>query len=161
MKTCKSASDFAKVRESRICWPICGITGEIVGLSTCWALNHTMKATLIILTMLASVFAASAQQPVTATAEDGRKVLLYPNGQWRLLRGSAAQVDHSVSQEGIQDHIYEFIQDYTLGSGQESIRFRRGERYRGRILMNHHAEVEVNGVSYSVPRGVLSDKHLD
>jgi len=27
--------------------------------------------------------------------------------------------------------------------------------------MNHHAEVEVNGVSYSVPRGVLSDKHLD
>ena len=161
MKTCKSASDFAKVRESRIRWPICGITGEIVGLSTCWALNHTMKATLIILTMLASVFAASAQQPVTATAEDGRKVLLYPNGQWRLLRGSAAQVDHSVSQEGIQDHIYEFIQDYTLGSGQESIRFRRGERYRGRILMNHHAEVEVNGVSYSVPRGVLSDKHLD
>ena len=120
-----------------------------------------MKATLIILTMLATVFAASAQQPVTATAEDGRKVLLYPNGQWRLLRGSAAQVDHSVSQEGIQDHIYEFIQDYTLGSGQESIRFRRGERYRGRILMNHHAEVEVNGVSYSVPRGVLSDKHLD
>jgi len=158
MKTCKSASDFAKVRESRICWPICGITGEIVALCT---LNHTMKATLIILTMLASVFAASAQQPVTATAEDGRKVLLYPNGQWRLLPGSAAQVDHSVSQEGIQDHIYEFIQDYTLGSGQESIRFRRGERYRGRILMSHHAEVEVNGVSYSVPRGVLSDKHLD
>ena len=27
--------DFAKVRESRICWPIRGITGEIVGLSTC------------------------------------------------------------------------------------------------------------------------------
>ena len=72
---------FRKSEKSRICWPICGITGEIVGLSTCWALNHTMKATLIILTMLASVFAANAQQPVTATAEDGRKVLLYPNGQ--------------------------------------------------------------------------------
>jgi hypothetical protein len=37
------------------------------------------------------------------------------------LRGSAAQVDHSVSQEGIQDHIYEFIQDYTLGSGQSIV----------------------------------------
>ena len=120
-----------------------------------------MKATLIILTMLASVFAASAQQPVTATAEDGRKVLLYPNGQWRLLRGTGPQVDHSVSQEGVQDHIYEFVQDYTIGSGQASIRFRRGERYPGRIFMNHHAEVDVNGVSYSVPRGVLSDKHLD
>jgi hypothetical protein len=122
-----------------------------------------MKATLIILTMLASVFAASAQQPVIATAEDGRKVLLYPNGQWRLLRGTALQGDHSVSQAGVQDHIYEFIQDYTLrlGSGQESIRFRRGERYRGRILMNHHAEVDVNGVSYAVPRAVLSAQHRD
>ena len=120
-----------------------------------------MKATLIILTMLASVFAASAQQPVTATTEDGRKVLLYPNGQWRRLRGSAPQVDHSISQQGVQDHIYQFVQDYTIGSGQESIRFRRGERYPGRILMNHHAEVDVNGVSYSVPRAVLSYKHLD
>jgi len=27
--------------------------------------------------------------------------------------------------------------------------------------MNHHAEVDVNGVSYAVPRAVLSDKHLD
>jgi hypothetical protein len=120
-----------------------------------------MKATLIILTMLASVFAASAQQPVSATTEDGRKVLLYPEGSWRLLRGTAPQGDHSVSQQGVQDHIYEFIQDYTLGSGQASIRFRRGDRYRGRILMNHHAEVEVNGVSYSVPRAVLSAQHRD
>ncbi len=120
-----------------------------------------MKATLIILTMLASVFAASAQQPVIATTEDGRKVLLYPEGSWRLLRGTAPQVDHSVSQQGVQDHIYEFIQDYTLGSGQASIRFRRGDRYRGRILMNHHAEVDVNGVSYSVPRVVLSAQHRD
>ena len=120
-----------------------------------------MKATLIILTMLASVVAASAQQPVIATTEDGRKVLLYPGGSWRLLRGTTPQVDHSVSQVGIQDHIYEFIQDYTLGSGEASIRFRRGERYRGRILMNHHAEVDVNGASYAVPRAVLSAKHLD
>ena len=120
-----------------------------------------MKATLIILTMLAGALAASAQQPVTATTEDGRKVLLYPNGQWRLLRGTAPQVDHSVSQQGIHDHIYEFVQDYAIGSGQASIRFRRGERYRGRIFMNHHAEVEVNGVSYSVPRAVLSAQHRD
>src|SRR5207248_11743617 len=110
-----------------------------------------MKATLIILTMLASIFAASAQQPVTATAEDGRKVLVYPNGQLRLLRGSAAQVDHSVLQEGIQNHIYEFIQDYTLGSGQESIRFGREALYRCRIFMNHHAAVEVNAVSDLAP----------
>ena len=120
-----------------------------------------MKATLIILMMLASVFAASAEQPVIATTEDGRKVLLYPGGQWRLLRGTAPQGDHSVSQEGVQDHIYEFTQDYTVGSGEASIRFRRGERYRGRILANHHAEVDVNGVSYSVPRAVLSAKQLD
>jgi hypothetical protein len=120
-----------------------------------------MKTTLIILTMLTSVFSASAQQPVTATTEDGRKVLLYPDGQWRLLGGTAPQVDHPVPQQGVQNHIYEFIQDYTLGSGQASIRFRRGDRYRGRILMNHQAEVEVNGVSYSVPRGVLSAKHFD
>jgi hypothetical protein len=120
-----------------------------------------MKATLIILTILASVFAASAQQPVIATTEDGRKVLLYPNGQWRSLRGNAEQVDHSVSQAGVQDHIYEFVQDYTIGSGQASIRFRRGERYRGRIFMNHRAEVDVNGVSYSVPRAVLSFKQFD
>ena len=120
-----------------------------------------MKATLIILTMLASVLSASAQQPVIATTEDGRKVLLYPEGSWRLLRGTAPQGDHSVSQGGVQDHIYEFTQDYTLGSGEASIRFRRGERYRGRILMNHQAEVEVNGVSYAVPRAVLSAKHLD
>src|SRR5207244_10531480 len=108
-----------------------------------------MKATLIILTMLASALAARAQQPVTATTEDGRKVLLYPNGQWRLLRGTAPQVDHSVSQEGVQDHIYEFIQDYTIGSGQASIRFRRGERYRGRRFMQHHAKVDGHSVAYS------------
>jgi hypothetical protein len=120
-----------------------------------------MKAPLIILTMLTGALAASAQQPVIATTEDGRKVLLYPEGSWRLLRGTASPVDHSVSQQGVQDHIYQFIQDYTIGSGQASIRFRRGERYPGRIFMNHHAEVDVNGVSYSVPRGVLSDKHLD
>jgi hypothetical protein len=29
--------DFARMRESRICWPIRRITGEIVGLSTCSA----------------------------------------------------------------------------------------------------------------------------
>ena len=120
-----------------------------------------MKATLIILTMLASLFTASAQQPVVATTEDGRKVLLYPEGSWRLLHGTGSQVDHSVSHQGLQDHTYEFIQDYTVGSGPASIRFRRGERYRGRILMNHHAEVDVNGVSYTVPRAVLSDKHRD
>src|SRR5260370_19387935 len=105
-----------------------------------------MKATLIILTMLASALAASAQQPVTATTEDGRKVLLYPNGQWRLLRGTAPQVEHSLSQEGAQDHIYEFIQDYTIGSGQASIRFRCGESYRVRTFMNHHAYTDANGV---------------
>jgi hypothetical protein len=120
-----------------------------------------MKATLIILTMLASALAASAQQPVIATTEDGRKVLLYPEGSWRLLREPGSQADHSVSPQGVQDHTYEFIQDYTVGSGQASIRFRRGERYRGRILMNHHAEVDVNGVSYSVPRAVLSAQHRD
>jgi hypothetical protein len=35
MKTRKSPDYFARVRESRICWLIRRITGEIVGLSTC------------------------------------------------------------------------------------------------------------------------------
>ena len=35
MRTRESADDFAEMRESRICWLIRGITGEIVGLSTC------------------------------------------------------------------------------------------------------------------------------
>ena len=35
MRTRESADDFVKMRESRICWLIRGITGEIVGLSTC------------------------------------------------------------------------------------------------------------------------------
>jgi len=48
-----------------------------------------MKATLIILTMLASALAASAQQPVTATTEDGRKVLLYPMANGAYCAGLA------------------------------------------------------------------------
>jgi hypothetical protein len=63
----------------------------------------------------------------------------------------------SVSKEGIPEHTYEIIQDYTvrtLSSGW-SIRLRRGERYHGRILVDH-AEVDINGFSFNVPSGILS-----
>ena len=59
------------------------------------------------------------------------------------------------SREGVVEHTYEFIQDYTLRiSDTQSIRFRRGDRYSGRILADH-AEIDLSGVSYSVPRNVL------
>ena len=123
-----------------------------------------MKATLIILTMLASALAASAQQPVTATAEDGRKVhYSIPMANGAYCAGLPHKSIIPVSQERRSGpHLTNSYKNYTIGSGQASIRFRRGERYPGRILMNHHAEVDVNGVSYSVPRGVLVPiKHLD
>ena len=46
-----------------------------------------MKATLIILTMLASALAASAQQPVTATTEDGRKYYSIPRAHGACCAG--------------------------------------------------------------------------
>jgi hypothetical protein len=63
----------------------------------------------------------------------------------------------SVSKEGMPEHIYELLQDYTISTPGSawSIRLRRGERYRGRILVDH-AEVDINGVSYNVPSGILS-----
>jgi hypothetical protein len=63
----------------------------------------------------------------------------------------------SVSKEGMPEHIYELLQDYTISTPGSawSIRLRRGERYRGRILVDH-AEVDIDGVSYSVPSGILS-----
>jgi sRNA-binding protein len=58
------------------------------------------------------------------------------------------------SQEGIQEHTYELVQDFTINFGGVSIRLRRGERYHGRILVDH-AEIDRDGRSYNVPSGIL------
>jgi len=113
-------------------------------------------AILILLLLSASAF---AQQPVPANTEDGRRVMIYPDGTWRLLKAAgpgAATPAPTKSQEGVLEHRYELNQDYTiqLGAGQASIRVRRGEIYPGRILADH-AEIDLNGISYAVPRAIL------
>ncbi len=62
---------------------------------------------------------------------------------------------YSRSQEGIPEHTYEILQDHTILVGDLRIRLRRGEQYHGRILVDH-AEIDVNGISYNVPSGILS-----
>jgi hypothetical protein len=61
----------------------------------------------------------------------------------------------SLSKEGIPEHTYELLQDYTVDMGAWSKRLRRGERYHGRILVNR-AEIDINGISFRVPSGILS-----
>ncbi len=64
----------------------------------------------------------------------------------------------SVSKEGMPEHTYELLQDYTIvipGTTDLRRRLRRGERYHGRILIDH-AEIDINGISYSVPSAILS-----
>jgi hypothetical protein len=64
------------------------------------------------------------------------------------------QPTYSRSQEGIPEHTYEVTQDYKIDFGGLTIRFRRGERYHGRILVDH-AEIDRDGRSYTVPSGIL------
>ena len=64
------------------------------------------------------------------------------------------QPTYSRSQEGIPEYTYELTQDYKIDLGGITIRFRRGERYRGRILVDH-AEIDRDGKSYTVPSGIL------
>jgi hypothetical protein len=61
----------------------------------------------------------------------------------------------SLSQEGIREHTYEVLQDYTILGNGARIRLRRGEQYHGRILVDH-AEIDISGISYNVPSGILS-----
>ena len=61
----------------------------------------------------------------------------------------------SVSKEGMPEHTYELLQDYTIERPGWSKRVRRGERYHGRILVDH-AEIDIGGFSYTVPSGILS-----
>jgi type IV secretory pathway VirB10-like protein len=60
----------------------------------------------------------------------------------------------SRSQEGIPEHTYELVQDYTIDFGGLRIRLKRGEQYHGRILVDH-AEIDRDGRSYTVPSGIL------
>jgi len=78
-----------------------------------------MKATLIILTILTSALAASAQQPVTATTEDGRKVLLYPvaNGAYCGRTGPQSR-SFRLSRGRSGPHLRIHNKINTIGSGQ-------------------------------------------
>ena len=67
---------------------------------------------------------------------------------------AAQSTPHSRSQEGMPEHTYELLQDYTIGFGDVRIRLRRGEQYHGRILVDH-AEIDRDGRSYMVPSGIL------
>ena len=67
---------------------------------------------------------------------------------------AAQSSPHSRSQEGMPEHTYELLQDYTIGFGDVRIRLRRGEQYHGRILVDH-AEIDRDGRSYMVPSGIL------
>ena len=64
------------------------------------------------------------------------------------------QPTYSRSQEGIPEHTYELTQDYKIDFGGVTIRFRRGEQYHGRILVDH-AEIDRDGRSYNVPSGIM------
>jgi sRNA-binding protein len=61
---------------------------------------------------------------------------------------------YSRSQEGIPEYTYELTQDYKMDFGGLTVRFRRGERYHGRILVDH-AEIDRDGRSFNIPSGIL------
>jgi hypothetical protein len=123
---------------------------------------HPMKLPFLAFLFLSS--SAFAEQPMAAVAEDGRHVMIYPDGTWRLIKAdpAAAATPIPKSKEGVSDHHYELNQDYTiqLSAGQASIRVKRGEIYPGRILADH-AEIDLNGISYSVPRAILHPRPRD
>ena len=70
---------------------------------------------------------------------------------------AAKPTPYSRSQEGMPEHTYELLRDYTIGFGGVSIRLRQGEQYHGRILVDH-AEIDRGGRSYTVPSGILLQK---
>ena len=70
-----------------------------------------------------------------------------------------SELNGSRSTEGMPEHTYELLQDHTIqirgGIHGASIRLKRGERYRGRILADH-AEIDIRGISYWIPSNILS-----
>jgi hypothetical protein len=70
----------------------------------------------------------------------------------------ASELNGARSTEGVPEHNYELLQDHTIrirgGMNGASIRLKRGERYRGRILADH-AEIDMRGISYWVPSNIL------
>jgi sRNA-binding protein len=88
----------------------------------------------------------TAQQPTTA-------------GQRRQtpVRASSEAIA-SRSKEGATEPLYQLTRDHTIqirfGSNGASIRLKSGDRYPGRIL-GDHGEIDINGISYWVPSGLL------
>ena len=70
-----------------------------------------------------------------------------------------SELNGSRSTEGMPEHTYELLQDYTIqirsGIHGASIHLKRGERYRGRILADH-AEIDIRGISYWIPSNILT-----
>ena len=65
-----------------------------------------------------------------------------------------------MSQEGVREHTYELLQDYTINMGGWSKRVRRGQRYDGRIFVDH-AEIDISGVSYTVLRAFCLHRKIE
>ena len=57
-----------------------------------------MKIAYLIFPILSSVTFVCAQQPIGATTDDGRKILVYPDGTWRLQK-QASPEPHSETSE--------------------------------------------------------------
>jgi len=106
-------------------------------------LNHTHEATLIILTMLASLLAASANNRSLLTTWKTAlhaKYYLFPNGKWRYCADLAHKSIIRLYQGRAFRPHHEFIprlHDRFRSGRVHSECPGAGERYRGRIFMNH------------------------
>ena len=72
----------------------CDITGY-QGRSPCLVslgnMCNLLKIAHLIFPIILGTTFVWAQQPITATTEDGRKILVYPDGTWRLFKQTGAE----------------------------------------------------------------------
>jgi hypothetical protein len=114
---------------------------------------------------MALVFYISPEAPAQCAVEISRVLKEHPSLHVRMgihsgpvsgvviqpITGSAP----SVSQEGVRERTYELLQDYTINMGGWSKRVRRGQRYHGRIFVDH-AEIDISGSRILSLRASLS-----
>jgi hypothetical protein len=54
-------------------------------------MRNVLKIAYLLFSILLGATFVWAQQPITATTEDGRKILIYPDGTWRLFKETGAE----------------------------------------------------------------------
>ena len=102
--------------------------------------------------------AAQADASLTASPETGSERLQAAEQQHQTGIQQKAQPIPSRSPEIAPERTYEITRDYVIGGdtgGEVIMRLKRGERYRGRILIDG-TEIDINGTSCTVPNDVLS-----